>query len=157
MLEGRTLAEQLDQSGISVTIIADAAAALVMDRIDLVLVGADKLTPTELVNKIGTRMIALAARERGLPIYSLCDSTKFICKDYKNRTTRETGITAEIWQEAPRGLRLLNPYFEPTPLELFSGIVAEDGVLSVREAARRAEEVSIDPVLVDRLELPQST
>ena len=70
LLEGRTLAASLMDNGVRVTLIADAAASVMMDRIDLVLVGADQLTPQQLVNKIGTRMIALAAREKQVPVYA---------------------------------------------------------------------------------------
>src|SRR5262249_5189575 len=78
LLEGRTLAEQLASSGVPVTLIADAAAAASLAGVRLVLVGADRVTPSDVANKIGTRMIALAARDQNIPIYALCDRTKFI-------------------------------------------------------------------------------
>ena len=46
---------------------------------------------------------------------------------------------------------MVNRYFEPTPLACFTGIVTEDGALSITEAARRAEEASIDNALVRAL------
>src|SRR5262249_42934050 len=45
MLEGRQLTEAVSSAGVHVTIIVDAAAGLVMDTVDLVLVGADRVTP----------------------------------------------------------------------------------------------------------------
>ncbi len=151
MLEGRALAEAVASQGIPVTLIADAAASLAMDEVDLVMVGADKITPVNLVNKIGTRMIALAARERGLPLYALCDSSKFIRDDYFGAAIHHLGSPDELWPDAPRGVVVVNRYFEPTPLAWFSGIVTEDGALSIEEAARRAEEASIDRALVRAL------
>lgn len=151
MLEGRALAEAVVSHDIPVTLIADAAASLAMDGVDLVMVGADKITPVNLVNKIGTRMIALAARERGLPLYAVCDSSKFIREDYFGATIRHLGSPDELWPDAPRGVVVVNRYFEPTPLACFTGIVTEAGVLSITEAARRAEEASIDNALVNAL------
>src|SRR5262249_53326689 len=75
MLEGRSLAASLSSKNITVTLIADGAAALAMSKIDIVLLGADKLTPRDVINKIGSRMVALAARERNLPVYVLCDTS----------------------------------------------------------------------------------
>src|SRR5262245_35057738 len=64
-LEGRKLAAELAREEIQITLIADSAAALVMQEpVDLVMVGADMVTPEAVVNKIGTRMITLAATER---------------------------------------------------------------------------------------------
>ncbi len=150
MLEGRTLAEALSRHGINVTLIADAAASLAMDRVDLILVGADKITPANLVNKIGTRMIALAARERGLPVYALCDTSKFIREDFAGSGLRPEPAS-ELWPEAPRGVMVVNRYFEPTPLIGFTSVITEDGVLSIEEAARRAEEASINGALIGAL------
>ncbi len=151
MVEGRALAEAVASQGIPVTLIADAAASLAMDEVDLVMVGADKITPVNLVNKIGTRMIALAARERGLPLYALCDSSKFIREDYFGAAIRHPGSADELWPDGPRGVVVVNRYFEPTPLACFTGIVTEDGALSITEAARRAEAASIDNALVSAL------
>ena len=151
MLEGREVAAALAGEGIPGTVIADAAAALALDEIDFVMLGADTITPSILVNKIGTRMIALAVRARNLPLYAVCDSSKFIGENYSNATTRQYRNTEELWPDAPRGVTVVNSYFESTPLGIFTGIVTEDGVLSIRDASRRAEEATIDTALADAL------
>jgi translation initiation factor eIF-2B subunit delta len=153
MLEGRAMAGALAIEEIPVTLIADAAASLALDGVDLVMLGADKITPVNLVNKIGTRMIALAARERGLPLYAICDSSKFIKEDYLRAALPRSRNADELWAEAPRGVSVANSYFEPTPLSDFTGIVTEDGVLSATDTARRAEKSSIDLALVKALEI----
>ncbi len=149
MLEGRVLAEAIAGQDIRVTLIADAAASLAMEQVDLVMVGGDKITPVNVVNKIGTRMIALAARERGLPVYALCDTSKFIREDYLGPGIRGLGGAVELWPEAPQGVAVANHYFEPTPLAFFTGIITEDGALSIQEVARRAEREAIDKELVN--------
>jgi translation initiation factor 2B subunit (eIF-2B alpha/beta/delta family) len=153
MLEGRALAAALASASVPVTLIADAAASAAMDEVDLVMLGADQITPVNLVNKIGTQMIALAARERGLPVYAVSDSSKFIREDYFGATIRRFRNADEMWSGPPPGVTVVNSYFEPTPLALFTGIVTEDGVLSITEAARRAEKASIDTALVRALRI----
>jgi translation initiation factor 2B subunit (eIF-2B alpha/beta/delta family) len=150
LLEGRTLGESLAREGIKVTLIADAAAALVMGGVDFVIVGADRVTPESLVNKIGTRMITLAAREGGKPVYSLCDTSKFIAAALANDEQKSSD---ELWPDAPVGVKVLNRYFETTPLAHFAAIVTEDGPLAPSEASRRALAQPIHCELLDRLGL----
>ncbi len=149
LLEGRTLARELLNSGIAVTLIADMAAALVIDEVDFVLVGADRITPHHIVNKIGTRMIALAAAERNVPVYAIADSTKFIDFPADREVARDV---SEIWEDAPASVEIVNRYFEPVPTGLFTSIITEDGALGIEEARRRAAAASLDPRLTELLE-----
>jgi translation initiation factor 2B subunit (eIF-2B alpha/beta/delta family) len=145
MLEGRALAEALAAEAVNVTLIADAAAALVMAEADCVIVGADRVTPEHLVNKIGTRMITLAARERGVKVIALGDTSKFIAGWPAPQANRQAD---EIWRDAPPRVEIVNRYFEPTPLDGFTAIICEDGSLAPREASRRAAEHQISPALL---------
>ncbi|HXG90820.1 MAG TPA: hypothetical protein VNN73_00430 [Blastocatellia bacterium] len=149
LLEGRALAETLARENVNVTVIADAAAAVVLDEVDFVFVGADRVTTECVVNKIGTRMIALAARERAVPVYSLCDTSKFIAHDFGSANEQRSGD--ELWPGAPKGIVVINRYFEPTPLEYFAGVVTEDGALPSDEIARRARLIEIHQALLDAL------
>ena len=151
MLEGRTLADALTKKDIPVMLIIDAAAALALDSVDIVLIGADRLTPAHLVNKIGTRMIVLAARERGLPVYAICETSKFISEDYYG--VARAHQDGEVWPDAPEGVTILNEYFEPTSLLGFTGIVSEHGTLAIEDAAHRAAQLSIDSALVNAIRL----
>src|SRR5262245_21102266 len=127
MLEGRQLAEAVSSTGIDVSIMVDAAAALVMDTVDLVLVGADRVTAEHVVNKIGTRMIALAARDLGIPIYCLADTSKFI-RDPPT-APQANAPDAEVWPDHPPAVSVINQYFEEVPVGLFTAIVTESGPL----------------------------
>jgi translation initiation factor eIF-2B subunit delta len=148
MLEGRSVAEAVASLGIPVMVVADAAAALAMERVDIALVGADKITPVNLINKIGTRMIALAAREKSLPLYGVCDSSKFIAEDLFGTRLGAQRDDREVWADSPKGVTVSNVYFEPTPIRYFSGIVTEDGVMSPSDAAGRAEVAIDDELLI---------
>lgn len=150
MLEGRALSRSLASEDISVTLIADAAAAVALKRVDLVLIGADKITPENLVNKIGTRMIALAARELGVPVYAVCDTSKFTAYSRSGLSASKRSAD-EVWPDAPQGVEVFNTYFEPTPLDYFTGVITEDGALQHGQARQRAEAMVIHPVLLDAL------
>lgn len=148
LLEGRTLASELARAGIKVSLIADAAAVLMIDRIDMVLLGADKIAPEYLINKIGTRMIALAARARGCAVYAVADTSKFINATETFSFADRQRSAGEIWPDAPPTVTVLNPHFEPVPLDHFTAIIAEDCLLSSEEAARRAKEMDLHPALI---------
>ena len=151
MLEGRTLAASLAVEGIPVTLIADAGAYLAIGNVDLVIIGADTITPLNVINKIGTRMIALNARERALRLYAVCDSSKLISEDYFSRGTGRSTSPDELWPDAPPGVLVINNYFEQTPLDWFTGVVSEDGVMSTAETGRRAGQATIDVALIEAL------
>ena len=58
------MATALRESRIKVQVQTDAAAIYSLKDVDLVLIGADCLTPFGLINKVGTYGLALGARER---------------------------------------------------------------------------------------------
>jgi translation initiation factor eIF-2B subunit delta len=151
MLEGRSLAASLAVEDIPVTLIADAAASLAIDQVDFVMIGADTITPMNLINKIGTRLIALGARAEGVPLFAVSDSSKFISEDYFCGEIRRIRNPDELWPDAPARVSVENSYFESTPVEWFNGIVTEDGVLSTAEATNRAKEAAIDLALAEAL------
>ena len=155
LLEGRTLAEELINKGLSVTLIADAAAASAIETATCILVGADRVTPLVVANKIGTRLIALAAAEQRVPAYAVADSSKFISAP-DPRVFMEAGRPPdELWPNAPAGVLVLNRYFEETYLRHFTGIITEDGILAPEDARRRAEVAVISPSLAAALNVTE--
>lgn len=151
VMEGRALARSLADERVAVTLVADSAAALMMKQSNLVMVGADTITPDWLVNKVGTLMIALAARERGLPIYALCDTSKFTA--HSASFIEEQHSAEELWPGAPEAVTVLNRYFEAMPLAIFSSIITEEGALDTEEAARRAISIKMHTALLDALQM----
>jgi translation initiation factor 2B subunit (eIF-2B alpha/beta/delta family) len=146
LFEGRTLAGEMGRAGIPVTVIADAAAATALETVSLVLTGADRVTQSNVVNKIGTRMIALAARERHVPVHVTCDSSKFLAATEFDAHSDEHP-SAELWPDAPSGIFVVNRYFEAVPLELISSIVTEGGIITADEAAAMARRHEVHPLL----------
>ncbi|MDI6704594.1 MAG: translation initiation factor eIF-2B [bacterium] len=131
LFEGRKTAKELLELGILVTLITDAQAGYFMSDVDLVLVGADSILPNgSVVNKVGTYLLALSARDKGIPFYAACSS-------YKIRSDEELELEEkegkEVMEEPLPNLKVRNVYFDITPPELIVGIITEKGVLKPNE------------------------
>jgi ribose 1,5-bisphosphate isomerase len=122
--------------------IVDSAVRNFMNKADLVLVGADAITSEgNVINKIGTSQVALAAQEARTPFYVATELLKFdpqtIHGDYEAIEERSPD---EIWPDAPEGLEIRNPAFEVTRRDYIHGIICEEGLISpqsILEAVRR--------------------
>jgi methylthioribose-1-phosphate isomerase len=149
LLQGaRLTAWELQQRGIDVTLICDNMAAQVMKekRIDLVVVGADRIAANgDTANKIGTYGVALLARAHDLPFYVAAPSSTFDLRlatgdaiPIEQRDARE--VTHGFGrQTAPDGIRVYNPAFDVTPAQLIRGIITEKGLIEpVTDATIRA-------------------
>lgn len=135
--EGVGLARALTVSGARVTLAPDTACAALMEGVALVLVGADAiLADGSLVNKVGTRVLALAAREACVPVYALAERLKITPTAYPLALDEQAPEPLLASPEA--GLTERRPLFERTPAEFVTGVVTEDGPLSAAEIARLA-------------------
>jgi ribose 1,5-bisphosphate isomerase len=78
VFQGRITAQEMLEAGIETTMIVDSAVRYFMNEVDLVVVGADAITSEgNIINKIGTSMVALAAKEARTPFYVACELLKF--------------------------------------------------------------------------------
>ena len=131
----RLTAFELLKDRIPVTLIVDGAAGYVMKQgmVKLAIVGADRITSKVVANKVGTYLIALAARENHVPFYVAAPSSTFDLKrtdevEIEERDHREvTHIGGK--RIPPRGVDVFNPAFDITPVELVAGFITEKGVL----------------------------
>jgi len=146
LLEGRDTARALAAAGIETWIVADAALPLLISQAGAVWLGADAVTEQGVINKIGSYTAALAAREHGVPVWAIAVRRKLVPGG-----TPALGIAempgAEIWEDAPQGVRPRNVYFEMVPAALLRGVVVEDGVLGATECAVAARDRELPPEL----------
>ena len=129
--EGIKLAEALADNGVDVTVTTDAALASVLSReaFGAVLVGADTILPTgDVVNKAGTRGLALAAEAADIPVYVVTARDK-VSKD--DTFHPEAGPATEVY-DGEAELQVANPQFDLTPGDLIEGVLTEDGLLDQR-------------------------
>lgn len=139
LLQGaRLTAWELQADRIPATVIVDGAAASLMQAgtIDGVVVGADRIAANgDTANKIGTLMLAVAARHFGVPfIVAAPWSTVDLATPNGSAIPIEERDSAEVLTVlghpvAPVGMQAQNPAFDVTPAELITAIVTERGVL----------------------------
>jgi len=126
--EGTDVAAALADEGLDVTLTTDAAlASELADRdADCVLVGADAvLADGSVVNKVGTRSLALSAAREDVPVYVVAAAAKIRPDEEMHG---ETGADADLYEgDAP--VAVANPIFERTPVDLVAGLVTERGLL----------------------------
>ena len=146
--EGIAMAASLGMSGIPVSLIADAAMHHVLPEVQLVLVGADAASPRGIFNKTGTSLLALAARELGVRVYALCSSDKFLPRSY-NPPKEALKDPRELLERDLPHVTVANYHFDVTPLDYFSGIVTEEGILTPAELRKRfvAKHTPSEPAL----------
>jgi len=138
LLQGsRLTAWELQQSGIDVVTICDNMAAQVMKegRIDLVIVGADRIAANgDVANKIGTYGLAVLAKHHNIPFYVAAPtSTIDASLEHGGLIPIEQRDPSEVRNfgeraTAPEAVRIYNPAFDVTPNELISGIITENGL-----------------------------
>ena len=113
ILEGRRAASELSQAGLRVTLLTDAVWMDVLASASLLAVGADAVTEKAFLNKAGTAAAVCCARAARIPTYVLADSTKFLPAAIARRWLKvrtQAGPAAEIWEDAPNKVRIVNPY-----------------------------------------------
>jgi ribose 1,5-bisphosphate isomerase len=130
--QGRITAQELIDLDIKTTMIVDSAVRFFINKVDLVMVGSDAITSEgNVINKIGTSLIALAANEARTPFYVVSELLKFdpstVHGDYEKIEERNPN---EIWTEAPSKLKIRNPAFDITRRNYIHGIICEEGVIS---------------------------
>ena len=132
VFQGRITAKEMLDAGIKTTLIVDSAVRYFMNEVDLVVVGADAITSEgNVINKIGTSIVALAAKEARTPFYVVSELLKFdpvtIHGDYERIEERSA---KEVWADPLSGLIIRNPAFDVTRREFIHGIICEEGIVS---------------------------
>lgn len=145
MNEGQGLARTLAHAGIPVTLAVDAAGESLVGESDLVLLGADSVGDSGVVNKIGSLALARAAAARSVPVWVAADRTKWLPPGFP-QFHADDRPPDEVWRGA-RGVRVWNRYFERLPFELVGQIVSDAGVLSPDELRTRRAALEAAPVL----------
>jgi methylthioribose-1-phosphate isomerase len=142
----RLTAWELRAQNVPHTLLVDAAGAALMrqGRVDLVLVGADRVTRNgDVCNKIGTYEKALAARDNGVPMYAAVPSATI---DWTLASGDEVPIeerdAAEVLAPggepiAPPGTAVVNPAFDVTRGELLTGLITERGICAASSEGLR--------------------
>jgi methylthioribose-1-phosphate isomerase len=151
----RLTAWELAKDNIPVTVITDNMAGHVMKsgKVDAVVVGADRIAANgDTANKIGTYMVAVLAREHGIPFYVAAPLTTLdLSLTSGEQIPIEERDATEIThirehQLAPDGVPVHNPAFDVTPNHLITAIITDKGVAKTPfvESLRQLWELAND-------------
>lgn len=143
----RLTAWELASEGIPVTVTADSAAAHLMKTkgITWVIVGADRITANgDVVNKIGTYQLAVAAMHHGVRFMVVAPSSTIDMNLASgDDVLLEERDDRELLEVAGRslgaGIDAFNPVFDVTPADLIDVIVTEKGVVERPDVAKMAQ------------------
>jgi ribose 1,5-bisphosphate isomerase len=134
--EGIFMAKLLSERGIRTNIIVDSAANYFMNKVDMVIFGAEAITANgALVNKIGTSLIALAAYHKRTRVLVASGTYKFSFETILGERIKIPKAPVELISPPQDMLTNKNiafdlPLMDVTPPQYIDAIVTEVGVTS---------------------------
>ena len=140
LYQGRITALELKKAGIKVTMFIDSAFGTAFGgkkKVNKVIIGSDALINTGIINKVGSRLIAETAYNRKIPVYVVADSWKFT----RSKVPIEQRSLNEVWDRAPKNIKIKNPAFEFVPKKYLIGIVTDLGSMKYDAFVRKIKIV----------------
>jgi translation initiation factor 2B subunit (eIF-2B alpha/beta/delta family) len=147
--EGREMARFLGQQGIETRLILDAAIVQYVQQADLILVGVDRVSEDSFVNKVGTLALAMAAKQAQVPIYAACESSKVLpaaFTPHEELLDNSEESTQEEWQN----VELVYSFFEQVPNSYITGVITEEGILSMNTLSKRFKSFRLCQELIQK-------
>lgn len=133
-LQGEITAKELLDAGIEVVHVVDSAMRWAVNHFDvnMIIIGADSITSEGTVlNKIGSRLLALVAHEEHVPFYVASPLLKYNPKtSFGMLEEIEMRDPTEIWDKEHENLTILNPAFETVSRRYIDGLITEAGIFT---------------------------
>lgn len=127
-MEGRNLARYLNKLGTPCQFITEAQMASFVVQADKVIIGADTvLRDGSLISKAGSRLLALAAKDAGIPFWVLAEGFKHALVLPEDAVLEEVDPD-ELQLEAMPHVEVRNVYFDLVPVRLITAWVDEERV-----------------------------
>ena len=148
LFQGRKTARELRKAGIIVTMFVDSALGIALSKeqgtkkANKVFLGADAITKKGVINKVGSELIAQVAKNNKIPVYIIADSWKFT---KENIPTEQRNLN-EVWNRAPKKIKIKNPSFELVPKKYIRAIISELGILSYNAFLKKVKKNSFSDV-----------
>lgn len=143
--EGSRMAMALAEAGVPVRIGIDMWLLDTFEEEGNFIVGADALMPTAWVNKLGTGALAQRARDKGVPVVVVADTSKWLPTALAIMPRLYDRDPDEIIADRPKSLSVENPYFEEIPYDRVDRLITERGV--TRPTDLRSGDVPVATVL----------
>jgi hypothetical protein len=129
--EGLGLAGSLAAAGAEVELYSDAAIGAAVQHADVLVLGADALSDSCVINKVGSAGLAALARTCGCHVTVLAGREKILPAPVLDTLQLREGPAAEIAESA--GFAVRNPYFEPISTALVDEVVTDRGAVAAEE------------------------
>ena len=127
---------EMQEEKIPVKLAVDSAAGHLMQKgmVNKVVVGADRVAKGGVANKIGSLMVALAAKRFNVPFYVAAPESTFDIENSIYDVEIEERDADEViyignTRIAPEGTEVENPAFDIIPSDLITGIITEKGII----------------------------
>ncbi|KAI8614732.1 hypothetical protein BC830DRAFT_1065209 [Chytriomyces sp. MP71] len=131
---GEKAVAYLQKLNIPVKLVPDSAVGFIMEKVDLVLVGAEAVVENGgLINQMGTYQIALVAKAANKPFYAVTESYKFVRMFPLSQTDVELPehrIDQAIPSTASNYSFATEHHVDYTPPHLVSSLITNLGVLT---------------------------
>lgn len=138
-LQGRKTAKELTEAKIEVKHVVDSAMRWAVNHyeVDLILIGADSITSEgTILNKIGSRLLALVAHEEHVPFYVASPLLKYNPETSFGILEKiEMRDSGEVWEDHPERVEVLNPAFETVSRRYIDGLISEAGIFASSHVA----------------------
>lgn len=146
-MEGRKLAARLASGGIEVIHTFDNAMGLILPNCSTAFMGCDCVGNPGVVNKVGSWTLAVSCKEMGIPLYAVSGTEKFVVDDRLFEFEKHERPGEEVWDKAPKGVRVLNHQFELVPFTLMAGLVTERGILREGDIGQFVSKLEVHDAL----------
>ncbi|OIO80535.1 hypothetical protein AUJ84_03215 [Candidatus Pacearchaeota archaeon CG1_02_32_132] len=137
LFQGRKTAKELAKNKIKVSLFVDSAIHQAVKKSNLVLLGADAILESGVMNKIGSQVVAEEAKLHKKPVYIVSDSWKFSPKSMEI----EERNFKEVWENTPKRVKIRNPAFEKINRKYIKKIISELGILNYSDFIRKADKI----------------
>ncbi|MEJ2104154.1 MAG: hypothetical protein P8X47_06190 [Ignavibacteriaceae bacterium] len=121
--EGRLTALDLVKAGIKVELITDAMMGIYISKVDAAIIGADSVLKNgNVINKVGSKSLALFCKEYRKPFYVVTTKSKFSkSKSFKSKKEN----SKEVWDKSIENIKMNNVYFEEVEKKIVTKIFTD--------------------------------
>jgi translation initiation factor 2B subunit (eIF-2B alpha/beta/delta family) len=144
LFQGRKTSLELSKEKIKVTMFADNAIDIALEKkqgtkkVNKIFFGTDAILDKYIINKTGTGAIAELAYYHKIPVFVLADSWKY----YPSKIKIEERNINEIWDKAPKNIKIRNPSFEILNKKYIKAVISEYGILSYDKFLKKLRKIS---------------
>ncbi len=149
LLQGHITSKNLRAAGIDNTIVVDGVSPYLISHhsgkdlmMDKVFLGTDAIAlDGGCVNKIGSYGISLSAHNEKIKVYIATTLLKLDTQYNKCAAIKiEQRDANEVWEDPPKGLKVINLAFDLVPPEFIAGYITEFGLIKTKNLHKVAKE-----------------